>query len=64
MYNYPNRVINASQVITDTLPKKTEDELEKAMSQLDIKLDKMKVEMKDLKIDLNKQLQIFICHRF
>jgi len=57
MYNYPNRVINANQVITDTLPKKTEDELEKAMSQLDIKLDKMKVEMKDLKIDLNKQLQ-------
>ena len=57
MYSYPNRVIAASQVIADTLPKTKQDQLDKTMKELDIDLSKLNVEMKELNINLDKQLQ-------
>lgn len=57
VYNYSNRGINTAVVVKDTLPKNSEDPFEKAMKELDVNLDKLNVEMKDLKVNLDMQLQ-------
>jgi len=63
VYNYPNRVMNNSNnaiacntTQTDTLPKADQENVNKAMKDLDIHMDKLNEQLKNIDINLDMKL--------
>lgn len=57
MYNYANRIIPCYSVQKDTIPNNKQDDFEKAMKELDAGMDDLNVQMKNLDVNLDKQLE-------